>query len=105
MRKKELFRAIEENATFITLGNLKLIKNLTGTFPSEVIFAGGAAKGKLWPQILSDVLGIPVKVPVVKEANALGTAILCWSWCWHIFIYGRNCRRVCTVGANIRTSY
>ncbi|MGR5862926.1 FGGY-family carbohydrate kinase [Bacillus pacificus] len=75
MRKKELFRAIEENAAFVTLGNLKLIENLTGTFPSEVVFAGGAAKGKLWPQILSDVLGIPVKVPVVKEAAALGTAI------------------------------
>ena len=75
MRKKELFRAIEENAAFVTLGNLKLIENLTDTFPSEVVFAGGAAKGKLWPQILSDVLGIPVKVPVVKEAAALGTAI------------------------------
>ena len=73
--KKEMFRAIEENAAFVTLGNLKLIEALTGKFPSEVIFAGGAAKGKLWPQILSDVLGIPVKVPVVKEAAALGTAI------------------------------
>ncbi|RWS44938.1 autoinducer-2 kinase [Bacillus mycoides] len=73
--KKEMFRAIEENAAFVTLGNLRLIAALTGTFPSEVIFAGGAAKGKLWPQILADVLGIPVKVPVVKEAAALGTAI------------------------------
>ncbi|MEM5612911.1 hypothetical protein AAHB63_31490 [Bacillus thuringiensis] len=45
MRKKEMFRAIEENAAFVTLGNLKLIENLTGTFPSEVVFAGGAAKG------------------------------------------------------------
>lgn len=104
MRKKELFRAIEENAAFVTLGNLKLIENLTGIFPSEVIFAGGAAKGKLWPQILSDVLGIPVKVPVVKEAAALELRLL-QSWCWHIFIYGRDCRTVCTVGANIRTSY
>lgn len=43
-----MFRAIEENAAFVTLGNLKLIENLTGTFPSEVIFAGGAAKGKLY---------------------------------------------------------
>ncbi len=86
------------------LENLKLIENLTGTFPSEVIFAGGAAKGQLWPQILSDVLGIPVKVPVVKEAAALGTAIAAGFGRWHIFIYGRNCRRVCTVGANIRTS-
>ncbi|PGS05821.1 autoinducer-2 kinase [Bacillus pseudomycoides] len=73
--KKELFRALEENAAFITLGNLKLIESLTGKFPSEVIFAGGAAKGKLWPQIVADVLGVPVKVPVVKEAAALGTAI------------------------------
>ncbi|WP_113741021.1 autoinducer-2 kinase [Bacillus cereus] len=73
--KKELFRAIEENAAFVTLGNLKLIEALTGKFPSEVIFAGGAAKGTLWPQIVADVLGISVKVPVVKEAAALGTAI------------------------------
>ena len=35
--KKEMFRAIEENAAFVTLGNLKLIENLTGTFPSEVV--------------------------------------------------------------------
>ena len=46
--KKELFRAIEENAAFVTLGNLQLIENLTGIFPSEVVFAGGAAKGKLY---------------------------------------------------------
>lgn len=74
--KKELFRAIEENAAFVTLGNLKLIEELTGTFPSEVVFAGGASKGTLWSQIVADVLGVQVKVPVVKEAAALGTAIV-----------------------------
>ena len=37
MWKKELFRAIEENAAFVTLGNLQLIENLTGIFPSEVV--------------------------------------------------------------------
>ncbi|WP_028402174.1 autoinducer-2 kinase [Ectobacillus panaciterrae] len=74
--KKEIFRAIEESACFITYGNLKLIEELTGSFPNEVVFAGGASKGKLWCQILSDVLGIPVKVPVVKEAAALGTSIV-----------------------------
>ncbi|GGE62294.1 autoinducer-2 kinase [Priestia taiwanensis] len=74
--KKEIFRAIEENACFVTLGNLKLIEQLTGSFPQEVIFAGGASKGKLWCQILADVLGVRVKVPVVKEAAALGTALM-----------------------------
>jgi autoinducer 2 (AI-2) kinase len=43
-----------------------------------VVFAGGAAKSKLWPQILSDVLGIPVQVPVVKEASSLGAALLAY---------------------------
>ncbi|HDX9591444.1 TPA: autoinducer-2 kinase [Bacillus pseudomycoides] len=74
--KKEIFRAIEENAAFVTYGNLKLIEEITGEFPKEVVFAGGASKGKLWCQIVADVLGIPVKVPVVKEAAALGTAIV-----------------------------
>ncbi|TCP29570.1 autoinducer 2 (AI-2) kinase [Scopulibacillus darangshiensis] len=74
--KKEIFRSIQENAAFTTLGNLKLIEEATGYFPEEVIFAGGAAKGELWSQTLSDVLGVPVKIPVEKEAAALGTAIM-----------------------------
>ncbi|MFD1739527.1 autoinducer-2 kinase [Bacillus salitolerans] len=73
--KKELFKALQENAALITLGNLKLIHEETGFYPEEVIFAGGASKGKLWSQTLADVLGIPVKVPVVKEAAALGTSL------------------------------
>jgi len=40
-----------------------------------VIFASGAAKGPLWCQILADVLQVPVRTPVVKEATALGAAI------------------------------
>ena len=44
------------------------------TFES-LVFAGGGAKGALWSQILSDVTGLPVRVPEVKEATALGCAI------------------------------
>ncbi|PLR79195.1 autoinducer-2 kinase [Bacillus sp. V3-13] len=73
--KKEMFKALQENAALITLGNLKLIQEETGFYPKEVIFAGGASKGKLWSQTLADVLGVPVKVPVVKEAASLGTAL------------------------------
>jgi autoinducer 2 (AI-2) kinase len=29
----------------------------------------------LWPQILADVIGVPVRVPVVKEATAFGCAM------------------------------
>ena len=39
------------------------------------MFTGGAAKGRLWPQIVADVLGVTVHVPVVKESTALGAAM------------------------------
>lgn len=70
------YRAILENTALVTKGNMDLVKESTGNMPSEIVFAGGAAKSPLWCQIVADVLGLPVKVPVVKEATALGAAIL-----------------------------
>lgn len=73
--KKESFRAIEESAAYVALGHLKIIEEITRNKTREVIFCGGASKGFLWPQILADVLGLRVKVPVIKESTALGAAI------------------------------
>ncbi len=70
-----LFRSLLENAAVVTLANLERISELTGSFPKEIIFAGGASKSPLWCQIVSDVLQIPVKTRVVKEATALGAAV------------------------------
>ena len=39
------------------------------------MFTGGAAKGRLWPQVVADVLGVSVRVPVIKESTALGAAM------------------------------
>ncbi|MDC7125708.1 MAG: autoinducer-2 kinase [Spirochaetales bacterium] len=74
--KFTFYRAIMENTAMITKGHIELVYESTGNKPSEIVFAGGAAMSDLWCQILSDVTGLPVKVPVVKEATALGTAIL-----------------------------
>jgi autoinducer 2 (AI-2) kinase len=70
------YRAIMENTALVTRGHLDLVKEATGNLPDEIVFAGGAAKSPVWCQIVSDVLGLPVKVPVVKEATALGAAVL-----------------------------
>ncbi len=70
------YRAIMENSCLVTKGNMELVKDVTGNKPSEIIFASGASKSPLWCQILADVLGLPVRVPKVKEATALGAAIL-----------------------------
>ncbi len=68
------FRALEENAAIVTRANLERIAELTGRPVAGAIFAGGAAKGRLWPEIVADVLQIPLRIPVVKEATALGAA-------------------------------
>lgn len=73
--RRACIRAIEEQAAYTARGHLAIIEELTGRSFDEVVFTGGAAKGQLWPQIVADVLRIPVKVPVVKESTALGAAL------------------------------
>jgi autoinducer 2 (AI-2) kinase len=73
--KKECIRAIEEAAAYVSYGHLKVIEEVTRRRCHEVVFTGGASKGRLWPRVLADVLGLPVKVPAVKESTALGAAI------------------------------
>ncbi len=73
--KATFYRAIMENAAFVTKGNIDLVNEITNTSPESIIFGGGASKSNLWCQIIADVLNKPVKVPVVKESTALGAAI------------------------------
>lgn len=68
-------RCIEESAAYVSRGHLRVIEEITSLTIEEAVFAGGAANGTLWPQILADVLDMPVHIPHVKEATALGTAI------------------------------
>ena len=72
---KECFRAIEESAAYVAKGHLQILEDITRHKTKEVVFCGGASKGVLWPQILADVLGVNVKIPVVRESTALGAAI------------------------------
>lgn len=73
--KATLFRALEENAAIVSACNLQQIADFSGVQAQSLVFAGGGSKGKLWSQILADVTGLTVRVPVVKEATALGCAI------------------------------
>ena len=70
-----MFRSLQENACIVSAINLEHIKAFSGVSPCSLVFASGASQGKLWPQILADVTGLHVKVPVVKEATALGVAM------------------------------
>ena len=70
-----MFRSLEENAAIVSTVNLEKIKEFSGIKIEEIVFAGGASKGALWSQILSDVTGYRVKIPKVTEATALGAAM------------------------------
>jgi autoinducer 2 (AI-2) kinase len=73
--KRECIRAIEESAAYVCLGHRHIVEELTRDRAGDVVFTGGASKGTLWPQILADVLGTPVRVPQVKESTSLGAAM------------------------------
>ena len=73
--RASMFRSLQENAAIVSSINLDNIKNFSAVEIEEIVFAGGASKGALWCQILADVTGYRVKVPVVKEATALGAAM------------------------------
>jgi autoinducer-2 kinase len=73
--RTECFRSIEESAAYVARGHLAVVEEIAGLDVTDAVLTGGAAKGKLWPQIVADVLGIPVRIPAVKESTALGAAI------------------------------
>ncbi|MGH2459534.1 MAG: FGGY-family carbohydrate kinase, partial [Chloroflexota bacterium] len=47
-----------------------------GGGPAGGVACGGAARSAIWMQLLADVTGLSLRVPVVVEAGALGAAIL-----------------------------
>ena len=43
---------------------------------NRLCFSGGGSTSELWSQIMADVTGLPVSVPVSSESTALGAAIV-----------------------------
>ena len=74
--KASMFRSLEENAAIVSAINLESISSFSKMHSDTITFAGGASSGKLWSQIVADVTGREVHVPVVKEATALGGAMV-----------------------------
>ena len=75
--RASMFRSLEENACIVSAINLDNISEFSWIATDTLTFASGASKGALWSQILADVTGKRVKIPVVKEATSLGGAMLC----------------------------
>jgi len=74
-RRGHLIRAILEGGACIVRRVLQAILRL-GERVEEVRLVGGAAGSDLWAQIKADVLGVPIRRMPIREASALGAAIL-----------------------------
>jgi autoinducer 2 (AI-2) kinase len=70
-----IFRAVEEEACYVARGHYEILAEVCGAGPEEISFVGGPTRGRLWPQILADVLGVPVEAPPVLEATSFGAAL------------------------------
>jgi autoinducer 2 (AI-2) kinase len=73
--KAACIRAIEENAAYTSKGHIEIISRETGRVPMIIRMMGGASKGFLWPQIVSNALGVPLEIPKAADSTYLGAAI------------------------------
>ena len=67
--RTQCFRAIQEAAAYVSRGHRGILEEIAGAVLDEIVFTGGASHGAMWAQILADVHGVPVRVPVVKEST------------------------------------
>jgi L-fuculokinase len=77
--RAHIYRAgLEALSCYLAYGLEKLQQ--AGNFQaSDVICVGGGSKNQLWNQIRADVTGIPVKALDMKEATALGAAMVAFA--------------------------
>lgn len=77
--RENICRSAMESAIFGMRGGLDAFRSL-GFTPREIRLIGGGSKSKPWRQIAADILNLPIKIPVLEEAAALGAAIQAL-WC------------------------
>ena len=70
-----VIRAMLESVGYMLRRNIELLEKL-GIPIREVRSIGGGARSKIWCRIKSDILQLPVVLPVEEETACLGVAIL-----------------------------
>lgn len=70
-----IYKALVES---ICYGTEVIFRNFerNGVRPEEIYVCGGAVKSRLWIQTHANVSNVPINIPKVSEAPALGSAIL-----------------------------
>ena len=72
--KANIARATLEGVTFEFLLGLEAFRE-NGIAVNSITLTGGGSKSRFWRQLVADMTGCPVRVPVSSEAAALGAAL------------------------------
>jgi autoinducer 2 (AI-2) kinase len=75
LTRPRMARATLENIAFALRANLRQLEEISGRQVEALGICGGLSKSRLFTQIAADVCQIPVKVPAIREASALGTTM------------------------------
>jgi autoinducer 2 (AI-2) kinase len=68
-------RATLESIAYAVRANLEQLVKISGKKVDRMNVCGGMSRSKIFLEILSGVLGLPLSVPLVKETSALGCAM------------------------------
>ncbi|MGE5573898.1 MAG: FGGY-family carbohydrate kinase [Bacteroidota bacterium] len=79
--RADFARAVFEGLSFELKTAIEVMEAAVGRPVSSVIATGGGARNDLWLAIKASVLDLPVEVPQVTEASALGAALLAGIGC------------------------
>lgn len=69
-----LARAVMEGVVFQILWMMEEFK--TKPSSSGITLAGGASKSSVWPQMLADASGLPIRIPKVADLACVGAAVM-----------------------------
>ncbi|NUU95568.1 xylulose kinase [Marinitoga sp. 1135] len=76
--KWDIIKAIYEGVAFGLKDSIEIIKSF-GYEINEIIVTGGGSKSYIWINILSDIIGFPIKKSKINEGAAYGAAILAYA--------------------------
>jgi xylulokinase len=73
--QSDISRAIMESMSFVMLKKIEYFRN-EGLATTKISMVGGPSESKIWPKILTDVLGLPMELIQGEYAGCLGASII-----------------------------
>ncbi len=74
--KEDIYRVLMEGFAFWLKENIDALVKITGNTPGKIIAIGGTNQNALLQIIKASVLNMPLIIPSIPEASAVGAALL-----------------------------